>query len=219
MGAIIIAANNILLPGGDVASAIVQKGGHQTNEESRRIMADRSWRPLNVGDAVHTKSGNLSCQYIIHAICPTWSSRYQSLCISLLEQACMESFRLAAHQLGLCSITLSAIGTDKVFGIPQEISAQVMYDALEEFSSSTEAKFSTLREVRIVIIDEETMSVFREEFIRRYVLQQTLPATNVTYQGFPPKENTENFQGGNLRKGSCKRGIKGNYGKIVTYFY
>lgn len=43
-----------------------------------------------------------------------------------------------------------------------------MFGAMEEFSSSVDAEFSTLREIRIVIIDDETITVFYEEFLKRY---------------------------------------------------
>ncbi len=77
-----------------------------------------------------------------------------------------------------------------------------MFDALEEFSSSTDAELSILRDVRIVIFDEETISVFHEEFVRRYFYQKTSSATNLTDQGHPRQESIENYQNGNLGEGT-----------------
>ena len=59
-----------------------------------------------------------------------------------------------------------------------------MFSAVEEFSSSNEAEFSTLRDVGIVIIDEPTISVFQEEFVKRYLSQEASSET-VTIQGHP----------------------------------
>ena len=177
MDAIVNAANDGLQHGGGVAAAIVRKGGRQIEEDSRRIMSDRKWRPLNVGDAVYTRGGNLSCRFVIHAVGPRWNAREESRCISLLSRASMESLRLAA-KLKLCSIALPAISSG-IFGMPKNLCAQVMFNAVEEFSSSADAEFSTLRDVRIVIIDDETMRFFREEFARRYTSQET-SQTNVT---------------------------------------
>ena len=63
-----------------------------------------------------------------------------------------------------------------------------MFSAVEEFSSSNEAAFSTFRDVRIVIIDEPTMSVFQEEFVKRYLSPVALPET-VTTQGRPSDDH------------------------------
>ena len=177
MDAIVNSANDSLQHSSGVAGAIVRSGGRQIEEESRQIMSDRKWRPLNVGDAVYTRGGNLSCRFVIHAIGPRWNARAKGRCISLLSRACVESLLLAA-KLKLCSIALPAISSG-IFGMPKNLCAQVMFDAVEEFSSSADAEFSTLRDVRIVIIDEETMRFFREEFVRRYTSQET-SQTNVT---------------------------------------
>ena len=64
--------------------------------------------------------------------------------------------------------------------MPKDTCAEVMFFAIEEFSSSEDAKFSTLRDVRIVIIDEPTLSVFQEEFVKRYAPQEESPETMST---------------------------------------
>ncbi len=206
--AIVNAANDGLQHGGGVAAAIVRKGGRQIKEESRRIMSDRKWRPLNVGDAVYTRGGHLPCQFVIHTVGPRWNAHERSRCISLLNRACIESLRLAA-KLELSSIALPAISSGIVGmpGMPKNICAQVMFDAVEELSSSTDAESSTLRDVRIVIGDEKTIGVFREEFVRRCLFPNLLPATNVTHQGLPQEENIENCQSGNLGNGTGKKRI------------
>ena len=181
--AIVNAANEWLQHGAGVAAAIVRKGGRQIQRESNEITRQRG--PLNVGEALHTSGGTLPCHYVIHTVGPRWNEHGREKCISLLGQACMESLRLAA-QLELSSIALTAISSG-IFGMPKDICAQVMFKAVEEFSSSRDAEFSTLRDVRIVIIDQPTISVFHEEFVKRYYSQEGLPET-VTYQGRPPNE-------------------------------
>lgn len=49
-----------------------------------------------------------------------------------------------------------------------------MFGAAEEFSASPDAEFSTLRDVRFV---GQTVSVFHEEFVKRYSSQVDLPET------------------------------------------
>jgi len=98
----------------------------------------------------------------------------------------MKSLLLAA-QLELSSIALTAISSG-IFGMPKDICAQVMFNAMEEFSSSRDAEFSTLRDVRIVIIDQPTISVFHEEFVKRYHSQETLPGAVAKEERPPDRE-------------------------------
>ena len=59
--------------------------------------------------------------------------------------------------------------------MPKDICAQVMFKAVEEFSASDDAEFNTIRDMRIVIIDDPTISVFHEEFVKRYLSQEASP--------------------------------------------
>ena len=176
--AIVNAANEWLQHGAGVAAAIVRKGGRQIQDESNWITHRDG--PLSVGGAVHTSGGNLTCRYVIHTVGPEWRKHGKENCISLLHRACKESLCLAA-KLELSSIALTAISSG-IFGMPKDICAQVMFKALEEFSSSSVAEFSTLRDLRIVIIDEPTISVFHEEFVKRYRSREAAVSGTLTNQ-------------------------------------
>ena len=152
-----------------MAAAIVRKGGHQIQDEFNRIT--RQYGPLNVGCATYTSSGKLACRYVIHTVGPEWRKHGKESSKYFLRQACNESLHIAGLQLELSSIALTAISCD-IFDLPKDICAKVMFAAIEEFSSSYDAEFSTLRDVRIVIIDEPTLSVFQEEFTKRYVAHE-----------------------------------------------
>ena len=167
--AIVNAANDRLQHGGGVAAAIVRKGGRQIQDESDRIT--RQYGPLNVGCATYTSAGKLACRYVIHTVGPEWRKQGKENSKYFLRQACIESLHIAALQLQLSSIALTAISSG-IFGMPKDICAEVMFAAIEEFSSSVDAEFSTLRDVRIVIIDKSTLSVFQEEFVKRYVTHE-----------------------------------------------
>ena len=175
--AIVNAANERLQHNGGVAAAIVQKGGRQIQEESTRKIQQHG--PLNVGKATFTNAGNLACRYVIHTVGPVWRKHGIEECKHLLHEACIQSLHIASVKLELSSLALTAISSG-IFGMPKEICAQVMLSALEAFSSSKEAEFSTLRDVRIVIIDEQTLSVFQGEFVKRYLSQEPSPKTVTT---------------------------------------
>ena len=169
--AIVNAANEKLQHGAGVGAAIVRKGGCQIQEESNRLI--KRYGTLNTGGAVYTSGGSLSCRYVIHTVGPEWYRHGKDMSRSLLYQACLESLALAV-KLNLSSIALTAISSG-IFGVPKDICAEVMFLAIEEFCSSEGARCSTLRDVRIVIIDEPTLSVFQEEFAKRYVAHEAFP--------------------------------------------
>ena len=180
--AIVNAANEWLRHGGGVAAAIVSKGGRQIQVESTWIV--QKYGPLDVGRATYTCAGNLPCRYVIHTVGPEWKKHGKENCKHFLHKACMESLHIAAVDLELSSIALTAISSG-IFGMPKEICAQIMVSAVEAFSSSEEAEFSTLRDVRIVIIDEPTLSVFQEEFVKRYLSQEPSTKTMATRESLP----------------------------------
>ena len=194
--AIVNAANEWLQHGAGVAGAIVRKGGRQIQDESNRITSRRG--SINVGKAVYTSGGMLPCNYVIHAVGPKWNDHGREECISLLRQACLESLHVAAA-LGLSSIAFSAISSG-IFGMPKNICAQVMFEAMEKFSTSDVVNFCTLRDVRFVIIDEPTLSVFYEEFIKRYPLKAASP-TILNKQAHSSDESIGEEHGSNLGKG------------------
>lgn len=90
----------------------------------------------------------------------------------------------------MSSIALTAISSG-IFGMPNDICAEVMFDSIEEFSVSENAKLSTLRDIRFVIIDDPTLSVFQEEFAKRYVAHEAFhEATSTQGHSFDEQETT-----------------------------
>ena len=162
--AIVNAANENLLHGGGVAGAISRKGGYKIQNESRQIVATGG--PVPVGWAVHTGAGNLPCKVVIHAVGPRWDVRSATQVSLLLRSACIHSLRLAAN-LCMTSIALPAISSG-IFGMPKDLCAKTMFDAVVEFSQSVDCVASSLRDVRFVNIDDETVGVFQKEFLNRY---------------------------------------------------
>ncbi|PFX11753.1 E3 ubiquitin-protein ligase DTX3L, partial [Stylophora pistillata] len=58
------------------------------------------------------------------------------------------------------------------YGMPKEACAGAIFRAIDEFSPSIDVQCSTLRDIRVVIIDAETTEVFSSEFINRYYSKQ-----------------------------------------------
>ena len=76
-----------------------------------------------------------------------------------------------ADNYGCCSVALPAISSG-IFDFPKRLCAKEMFDAIEQFAEDR-ADFSTkcdyLMRIEIIIIDELTYGIFKDEFDWRYV--------------------------------------------------
>jgi O-acetyl-ADP-ribose deacetylase (regulator of RNase III) len=157
--AIVNAANSRLQHGGGVAGAIVRRGGSAIQEESD------SWVRAN-GEVTHarpavTGAGRLPCKAVIHAVGPVWGAGDEEAKL----RAAVTGALAAAEARGFASISIPAISTG-IFGFPKERGAQVIFQAIEDFAAAHPA--SPLREIRVTILDDPTLEVFRREFARRW---------------------------------------------------
>ena len=162
--AIVNAANERLEHVGGVAGAIVEKGGFQIQQESRQIISHRG--DLQVGEVVYTSAGKLPCKVVIHAVGPRWNDHDRERNILLLHLACISSLRLAAA-IRMQSVAFPAISSG-IFGMPREVCAETMFNAVTEYSNSVDAICGSVCDVRFVNIDYATVEVFKREFLRRY---------------------------------------------------
>ena len=163
--AIVNAANEWLSHAAGVAGAIISKGRHVIDRESSDIIKTRG--SVKVGEAVHTSSGNLPCKYVIHAVGPEWRKDGAKKCRKLLRAACLNSLSVA-EELEVESIALPAISSG-IYGMPKEVCAEIMFDAVEEYSTQLVPQQGfAVTDVRFVNIDDATVKVFREEFVKRY---------------------------------------------------
>jgi O-acetyl-ADP-ribose deacetylase len=151
--AIVNAANEHLLHGGGVAGAIVRKGGREIQEESTRWVKEHG--PVRHAEPAYTGAGRLPCRYVIHAVGPVWGDGNED---AKLEAAVSGSLK-RAEQLGLSSLALTAISTG-IFGFPKDRAAGITYRTISAHLSTTPG--SSLRQVRLVLIDQSTLDVFQE---------------------------------------------------------
>lgn len=148
--AIVNAANSRLRHGGGVAGAIVRKGGYIIQEESNKVA------PVPVGQAAITGAGSLKALYVIHAVGPMWGEGDEE---RKLRQAISSALSLAEKH-SLTSVSLPAISSG-IFGYPKAENAKVIIDEILKFIHQ---KKLHLKEIRICIIDDETLNYFLNEF-------------------------------------------------------
>jgi len=151
--AIVNAANSYLKHGGGVAAAIVRKGGRIIQEESDRI----GYVP--VGQAAITTGGNLPARYVIHAVGPRWGEGDED---NKLRSAVQSVLQLAAEK-NFQRIALPAISAG-IFGFPKERCAEIILQTVRNFLETHPE--TSLKEVRIVLYDQPTLTAFQEVFKR-----------------------------------------------------
>ena len=154
------AANTRLAHGAGVAGAIVKKGGRGIQKESDDFI--RCNGLLDDGKVVMTGPGKLPCKKIIHAVAPEWRIGEEKS-KRLLKRACHESLVTASNN-GFKSIAFPAISSG-IYGMPKDVCAKVMFDAVSEYVSRRHTAKQTLTDVRFVNIDDPTVKVFKKEFI------------------------------------------------------
>ena len=163
--AIVNAANSHLQHGGGVAGAISRRGGPQIQVESDAWV--RKNGAVAHASPAYTGAGNLPCRYVIHAVGPVWGEGQED---QKLQAAVTGALELA-DRLSLVSLSFPAISTG-IYGFPKPRAARVMLAALQSYFARQSS--SQLRQVRIVLFDQTTLSAFTttwETFFTSHVSQ------------------------------------------------
>ncbi|MCK5076410.1 MAG: macro domain-containing protein [Calditrichia bacterium] len=152
VNAIVNAANTKLQHGGGVAGAgaISRKGGPIIQEESNKIGF------VKTGSCAITKAGNLTCNYIIHAVGPVWGDGDEE---RKLKNAIYSSLALASENQFI-SISFPAISSG-IYGYPKNENAIAILTAIKDFVNENK---TSLNAIRICIIDDETLNYFIDNF-------------------------------------------------------
>lgn len=130
--AIVNAANERLAHGGGVAAAIARSGGPVIQKESGEWVRKHGRVPT--GSAAITSGGDLSADYVIHAVGPVYSTTSPSKAAQELASAVKSALRMA-DELDLQSVALPAISTG-IFGYPLTEAAHVMLKAAIDYVES-----------------------------------------------------------------------------------
>ncbi len=145
--AIVNAANNYLWMGAGTAGAIVRAGGREIEDEAIRQ------GPIEVGEAVVTGPGNLSCRHVIHA-----AAMGQDLHTSADKiRASTDNALKRAEELGISSVAFPALGTG-VGGFDYTQAAEIMLTVCYQRSGSAQS----VRTIRFVLFDQRAFEAFHE---------------------------------------------------------
>jgi len=145
--AIVNAANSWLQHGGGVAAALVRRGGPEIQRESDAAGF------VPEGQVAVTGAGKLAARYVIHAVGPRGGDPEGD---GKLASAARQAL-LAAHDLGLTSISFPAISTG-IFGFPKERAATILMAAARDYLQRTPNP--TVKQIDFVLYDDETTAIF-----------------------------------------------------------
>lgn len=147
--AIVNPANGMMVMGGGVAAAIVNKGGKIIEEEARKSV------PIKPGMALITHAGLLPCKYVIHAV--TMNEQHQATEATVRKST--NYALLIAESNKLRTIAFPAMGMG-IGGLDPKMVAESMAEVLRNFNTTS----SLLKEVRIVLFDKTHLPLFEETF-------------------------------------------------------
>ncbi|XP_052530868.1 protein mono-ADP-ribosyltransferase PARP14 isoform X1 [Tympanuchus pallidicinctus] len=172
---VVNASNEDLKHIGGLAWALLQAAGPELQAECDEVVKKRG--SLQAGCAVITGAGKLPCKQVIHAVGPRWKKKRVGKCVYLLRQAIKKSLQLA-DKYNHRSIAFPSV-SGGIFGFPLRKCVNAIVSAikktLEEFSGG-----SSLKEIHLVAIDEETVQVLSETVQRVF---RTKLSTSVPQQG------------------------------------
>jgi O-acetyl-ADP-ribose deacetylase (regulator of RNase III) len=167
--AIVNAANSGLNGGGGVDGAIHRAGGRAIMRELDVIRTNVGGCPT--GSAVSTGAGSLPAQYVYHAVGPVYhgGGHGEAAQLASCYRKCLE----LAEQDGVRTISFPAISTG-VYGYPVEEAARI---ALDTIASHLKDPGGAVREVLLVLFDQNAYSAYARVAARRFPSGQTSAAT------------------------------------------
>lgn len=140
---VVNAANEELEHIGGVALAIAQKGGMVIQADSTQQV--RRYGKVDCGGSwLTTKTGNLPCKALVHAVGPKWNGGRQKE-VALLYNACKTSLEKSCKYH---SIVFPAISSG-IYGFPIDLCADTMIKAAIDFS--TRNPNSLLRKITFIL--------------------------------------------------------------------
>ncbi|NWY57592.1 PAR14 polymerase, partial [Chionis minor] len=147
---VISVPRDLQLDKGPLAKALLTKAGPMLQTE---LKEEGLRKTPEEGSVLKTKSYNLGCSVVLHAVVPAWSQRHaSSKALGDIITKCLQ----IAEELCLKSITFPAIGTGNL-GFPRSVVAKLLFDKVLEFSSKN--KVNSLEEVHFLLHQKDAANI------------------------------------------------------------
>lgn len=146
--AIVNAANSRLYVGAGVCGAIHSAGGPEIERECKELRKTEYPDGVPVGESVATTAGNLSAEYVIHAVGPHYTDEDHE---EKLAGAYLSALRVA-EELDVKTVAFPAISTG-IYGYPSAEAAPLIIKTLNEADADVEKAY-------IVLYDDDSFLDF-----------------------------------------------------------
>ena len=158
--AIVNAANSRLDHAAGVAGALKKASNGELQKVSDAYVRNHGQAPVG-GAAVTSAGGKLKCKHVIHAVGPMASSQMTDFqCSQLIYQAISNSL-IEADKMKATSISFPALSTG-IYAVNKSLAADAIFQAILKFHYTSS---KILKDIRIVILDEDTYSVFAQHLL------------------------------------------------------
>ena len=157
---IVNAANSRLDHGAGVAGALNKASRGELQRASDTYVRNYGQIPVG-GAAVTSAGGKLKCKRVIHAVGPMASSQMNDLaCSQLIYQAITNSL-IEAEKMRAASISFPPLSTG-IYAVNKSLAADDIFQAILKYHYTNN---SILKDIRIIILDEDTYSVFAQHLL------------------------------------------------------
>ena len=159
--AIVNAANERLDHGLGVAGALNKASGGVLQAVSNDYI--KAYGKVPVGGAALTKAGGgkLRCKRVIHAVGPIASQcKSDMMCSALIFKAIASSL-IEAQKIKVATVAFPALSTG-IYAVNRHLAADAIFEAMLKFHYTSN---DVLKDIRIVILDEETYTIFTQHLL------------------------------------------------------
>lgn len=159
--ALVNPANTSLLGGGGVDGLIHRKGGKQILDDCIKIRARQGG--CKVGEAVITRAGKLSANYVIHTVGPTWVDGHSGE-EELLEKTYISCLELATVN-NIQEMLFPNISTGR-YKFPKVLAAKIAITTVINYLTNNDV----IKKVGFVCYENEDYVIYQEHF-KKYALE------------------------------------------------
>lgn len=155
---VVNAANGDLIHAGGLARALVNAGGPEIQEESRRFISQ--FGKIPTGKIAITNAGRLPCRFIIHAVGPQWTATDCDACIHKLQEAIVNILDYATFTSPYIKTLAIPALSSGIFQFPLDLCTQTIVKTIYLYYQGKQLD-NNLKEIHLVSNEHPTVVAFK----------------------------------------------------------
>lgn len=155
---VVNAANGDLIHAGGLARALVNAGGPEIQEESRRFISQ--FGKIPTGKIAITNAGRLPCRFIIHAVGPQWTATDCDACIYKLQEAIVNILDYATFASPYIKTLAIPALSSGIFQFPLDLCTQTIVKTIYLYYQGKQLD-NNLKEIHLVSNEHPTVVAFK----------------------------------------------------------